>query len=308
MPKSKKTDKQTILFVINPISGDTEKDDLLDELKRYSEVEDFRYEILYTTGENDIERIADKLANTEYSKVVAVGGDGTCNMVAKQLINTSILLGIIPKGSANGLANELMLPTNLQEALKTAIKGTSKKIDVLKINQDHISLHLSDIGLNAKVVRRFENDRIRGFWGYAKHFFKELKTSKPTKFKLVTDEKIIFRKAHMVVIANATSYGTGAVINPEGKIDDGKFEVIFIRPYSFWHLLKMIIPFYTRKIHTLDYVDTFSCKDAVIHNLKKQVLQVDGEVIGQMEKISVESIPQSLNVVIPQHLTQFTFI
>lgn len=299
MPKSKTASKQFILFIINPISGDTDKDDLVTELKSYSNTENFAYEIFYTIGEDDEKKIAKKLSQTNYDKVVAVGGDGTCNLVARQLINTTKHLGIIPKGSANGLANELMLPTKLQEALKTVVKGKTKKIDVLKINQNHISLHLSDCGLNAKVVKRFENDKIRGFWGYAKHFFKELKTSKPTKFKLVTDEKVIYRKAHMVVIANASSYGTGAIINPEGKIDDGKFEVIFIRPYSFWHLLKMIVPFYTRKIHTLDYVDIFSSKSAVLYNMKKQELQVDGEIIGRQEKISIENVSQSLNVIVP---------
>ena len=300
MPNSKETKDIAILFVINPISGDTEKDDLISELQQFSKTELFSYEIFYTTGKDDAQKIAAKLEESTYNKVVAVGGDGTCNLVARHLINTSIQLGIIPKGSANGLANELMLPTTIKEALRTAIKGKIKKIDVVRINQDKISLHLSDIGLNAKVVKRFENDKTRGFLGYAKHFFKELKITQPTKFKLITDQEIIQRKANMVVIANASRYGTGAIINPEGKIDDGKFEVIFVRPYSFLQMLKMIIPFYTRRIHTLDYVDTFSCKNAVIHNVTKQVLQVDGEVIGPREKISVECIPQSLNVVVPK--------
>ncbi|HKJ41883.1 MAG TPA: YegS/Rv2252/BmrU family lipid kinase [Sunxiuqinia sp.] len=298
MPKSMTASKQSLLFVINPISGDRNKDSLIDELKIQSGENGFSYEIFRTTGNNDTEKLQEILSKKHFDKVVAVGGDGTCNLVARQLINSSIAMGIIPLGSANGLASELTLPTNLYEAFQTVINGHKKSIDVLKINQDHLSLHLSDIGLNAKVVERFGKDNVRGFWGYAKHFFSELKTAKPVKFKLISEDKIIYRKAHMAVIANASSYGTGAIINPQGKIDDGMFEVIFVRPYSFWHLAKMIIPFYTRKIHTLDYVNTISCTEAVIQTPKMQVIQVDGEVIGRMDKISIECLPSCLQVLV----------
>jgi diacylglycerol kinase family enzyme len=288
-----------ILFVINPISGDVDKSNLESAIEGHFQGQQATFKIFYTTGENDIENLSTLIKEITPGKVVAVGGDGTCNMVGNVLLKSKIPMGILPLGSANGLAKELQIPQQVTEALKVITDGKPKPIDTLLLNQKYLSLHLSDIGMNAQVVERFEKDSGRGFWGYARSFFKEVGDAKPLPFKLQSDTKTIVKTAHMVVIANASRYGTGAVINPKGKIDDGFFEVIFVRPYSTWHLLRMIIPFYTRRIHTLPYIDTFSCKKAVIRNFQKQVIQVDGEVIGRNQEVVVEIMPQSLLVLVP---------
>jgi len=185
------------------------------------------------------------------------------------------------------------------DALDVVVKGQIKAVDTVILNKEYLSLHLSDIGMNAKMIERFEKDSGRGIWGYVKSFFKEVGEARLSSFELICDQKTVVKNAYMVVIANASKYGTGAVINPKGKINDGFFEVIFVRPYSTWHLLKMIIPFYTRKIHTLAYVDTFTCQNAVIRNFQKQAVQVDGEIIGRPEEVFVEIIPQSLKILVP---------
>lgn len=299
MPNKIGNNQQKILFVINPISGDIDKNHLKDRIQFFAAKQNFSYRIFYTTGENDPALIKEIISEFKPTKVISVGGDGTCNLVGKILLNSTIQMGIIPLGSANGLAKELMIPQTLDEALQIVVDGTPKTIDVLKVNEDYISLHLSDIGVNAKVVARFEKDNVRGFWGYAKHFIKELQVAKPLKFKLIMENQCLYKKAYMVVLANASNYGTGASINPEGKLDDGQFEVVLIRPYSFWQTIKMVIPFFTRKLHLLDYVSIYNCKKVKIINHKKQIVQVDGEVIGRLEEVNVEIIPQSLQVLAP---------
>ncbi len=121
--------------------------------------------------------------------MVAAGGDGTCNMVAQLLINTNIKLGIIPLGSANGTATSIKLPSDLRKNLEIIIDQKSKPIDVLKINENHISLHLSDIGVNAKIVDKFDKGNLRGILGYGKYFMEELKNAKPAKFKIISSNK-----------------------------------------------------------------------------------------------------------------------
>lgn len=301
MPNKKLNNPQKILFVINPISGDIDKNDLKEKIKTFSEDQHFAFEIHYTKGKNDQQLITESIQNYAPDKVVAVGGDGTCNLLAKILMNRNIPMGIIPLGSANGLAKELEIPQNLDEALKTIIADKTKAIDLLIINQKHVSLHLADIGINAQVVKRFERDHIRGFVGYAKHFAQELIAAKPLKIKLILDGRKIIKTAYMVVIANATKYGTGAIINPKGSISDGKFEIILIRPYSVWHLFQMVIPFFTRKIHELDYIKSFSGQKATIQNYGRKELQIDGELIGRLKEINVEINPQALEILIPEY-------
>ncbi|KOH42736.1 diacylglycerol/lipid kinase family protein [Sunxiuqinia dokdonensis] len=300
MPNNQLNKPQKILFVINPISGDIDKNDLLERIKTFSEQRHFTFEVYHTKGQHDAKLISESIEKYEPDKVVAVGGDGTCNLLAKILMNKNIRMGIIPLGSANGMAKELEIPQNPDKALETIVADKTKAIDLLVINRAYISMHLADVGINAQVVKRFERDQIRGFPGYAKHFIQELFAAKPLKFKVTLDGRKIIKKAYMVVIANATKYGTGAMINPRGNISDGQFEIIFVRPYSVWHLFQMIVPFFTRKIHELDYIKSFSGKKATIHNYEKKELQIDGELIGRLKEINVEINPQALEILVPE--------
>ncbi len=302
MPEEGANEKvQKILLVVNPVSGDIDKRNFVDEIESFSKELNFSYRVYYTVGKKkkDISHITELIRRHSPDKVVAAGGDGTCNMIGGILLNSGVAMGIVPAGSANGLAKELGIPSRLNDAWEVIIHGERKKMDVLLVNEKHISLHLSDIGLNAQIVENFEKGNIRGLLGYARHFARELFTSAPLKFKVVLDQKIIYKKAYMAVIANASQYGTGAVVNPKGEIDDGYFELLFIRPYTILQLLKMMVSFFTKPVRSMNYMDTYKCRKVDIFNLEEKPVQVDGEIIGRMGKVSVEILPQSLVVIVP---------
>ncbi|QIA09313.1 diacylglycerol/lipid kinase family protein [Draconibacterium halophilum] len=291
--------EEKLLFVINPVSGDIEKDDLKTQVRNFMKERDKQVEFFHTTGENDKQKITDKLEELQPETIVAVGGDGTCNLVAQTIVNKPIQMGILPLGSANGMASELNLPTTVDENLRLITTGKSKKTDVLKINEDHICLHLSDIGFNAQLINTFEESDSRGMFGYTKSFIEEFGNAQPASFEITLNDSTFSQKAFMVVLANASKFGTGAVINPEGKVDDGLFELVIIRPESFTEFLKMLVPFYTRRIHTLDFIDTYKCKKVQIKNPERQTLQIDGEIIGQPLQVNVEILPRRVEMIIP---------
>jgi len=301
MPLENEDKSKKILFVVNPISGDIDKADFQEVLKDFMGSQKQDFEVYLTNGKDDKSQISKRVDSLKPHTVVAVGGDGTCNMVAQQLLNKNIKLGIIPMGSANGLATGIGLSNNLNENLQIIINGKSKPIDVLQINNDHISLHLSDVGVNAKIIEKFDKGNLRGIVGYGKYFIEELKNAKPAKFKIISPEKSRKKKAYMIIIANAAEYGTGAVINPHGQLDDGVFEVVVIRPKKIAQVLRMIIPFFTRKIHLLDFIDIYREKAVTIENYNRLPLQIDGEIIGQPERIDVEMLTHALQLIVPNN-------
>ncbi len=95
--------------------------------------------------------------------VVAVGGDGTINEVARCLVNTKTRLGIIPSGSGNGLARHLNIPLNFEGALRLINKGISSKIDTATIN-DEVFISIAGVGFDALVAKLFAEDSNRGFF------------------------------------------------------------------------------------------------------------------------------------------------
>ncbi|MFW6369654.1 MAG: diacylglycerol/lipid kinase family protein [Bacteroidota bacterium] len=288
------------LFVINPFSGGRDKTDIEKQITTF--VGNSRTEIAfyYTTGKNDAKNIKNIIDSDSPERIIAVGGDGTVNLVARLVLNTTMVMGIIPMGSANGLARELNLPTGITDALEVLQLNKIKKIDAIRLNNQHLSVHLCDIGFNARVIERFEKDNIRGMLGYAKHYLNEIGQYHSFKVSVQPQGKKRRKyKASMLVLANATKYGTGVQINPKGKIDDGKLEIILIRPYTFKHLIHLAWSLITGTLHKLQYVKIFKGKKFTIINHEKQPFQIDGELVEPERKITVEIIPQKLQILIP---------
>jgi diacylglycerol kinase (ATP) len=288
-----------ILFVINPVSGGKEKHDWEASIRQFFKDKPHAIEFYLLTGKNDKISIQYHMERLRPDRVVAVGGDGTVKMLAGILKETTITLGILPAGSANGMAKELKIPLSTEDALNIIANGVSKKLDLIKINEEEICLHLSDIGLNALLVKHFEGSKKRGMWGYGKAIVKVL-WKKPLMYVTIkTDREEARRKAYMVVLANAQTYGTGAIINPEGKPDDGLFEIIVIRKLNLIELLKMLI---THKPFHPNRIEVFQTKAAEINLKRKSYFQVDGEYLGKTICIRARILPQIINVMLSKEV------
>ena len=272
------------------------KDSRENAIREYFVTSPHTAEIFLLDGKNDAASLDYWIERIKPDRVVAVGGDGTVNLVAKKIMGTQMIMGIIPAGSANGLATELGMPNNTEAALEIIINGEAKDYDVLKINDLHISLHLADVGLNAQLIKYFEESNWRGKLGYAKVLLKTLWKKQKLTVNIETPDQNISRKAFMVVLANSRTYGTGAVINPDGNLRDGKFEIVIVRRLALSELLKMIIfhkPFNPKK------VEVISTKSAIIKTKNKSYLQADGEYLGKEKFIKATMAVEKVRLIHP---------
>ena len=284
-----------ILFVLNPVSGGKKKIDWEPLIRNYFKNLSHTIEFYVLDGKNDTDSLKYWFEKFHPDRVVAVGGDGTISMVAKQLLGTDMALGILPAGSANGMAKELQIPEKPEEAIDIVVNGRVKCCDVIKINEKDICFHLSDLGLNARLIKYFEESPLRGMWGYARMVVKVLWRKKLMDAHVVADNLDITIRAYMIVIANASKYGTGAVINPDGKVDDGKFEIVIMRKFSVSQLFKMFLSY---KNFNPKKVEIFQTREATITTKSKTHFQVDGEFKGKIDKVNAKIIASQLNLLL----------
>jgi len=284
-----------ILFVLNPVSGGKKKIDWETAIRNYFKNLPHVIEICILKDKDDTGSIKYWIEKLQATRIVAVGGDGTVSLIAKQLYGTDLIMGILPAGSANGLAREFDIPEIPSKALDIIINGKVKCCDVIKINDNEISLHLSDFGLNARLIKYFDESRLRGMWGYARMVIKVLWRKKLMNAHIEADNINLETSAFMIVIANASKYGTGAVINPEGNLGDGLFEIIILRKFPVLELVKMLLSY---KKFNPKKVEIFQTKKATITMKRKTHFQVDGEYKGRIDKVVAEIIPSQLNLLI----------
>ena len=254
-------------------------------------------EFYLLTGKNDRTSIDHYIATLQPDRVVSVGGDGTVKMVAEILRDKQIPLGIIPAGSANGMAKELNIPVDIDVSLDIAVYGKPKAVDAICINDDELCIHLSDIGLNAMLVKYFEGSKKRGMWGYGRSLLRVMWTKPKMYATITTDKGTVKRKAFMVVLANARKYGTGGNINPDGDISDGYFEVVVLRRINLVEVLKALL---TERSFDPTKIEVFKTTRVHVKTTKKHYFQIDGEYRGRIREFKAEILPHALLLVLPE--------
>lgn len=289
-PKSK---NHKILFIVNPASGNKEVD-YKKEIKAFFKPRDEEFEIYQLPENCSLAKIKSAIEKSTAGRVIAVGGDGTLKLVAECLLETKTPIGIIPAGSANGMAKELGIPLELNEALELAIKGKPKQIHAVLINNE-LCIHLADIGFNAYIVKKFDELPTRGMWTYAKAAWHAFWNHRKMDVEFKIGKKTIKQKAAMVAIANATQYGSGLQINPDGKLDDELFEVILVKEYAVMEIIKIWIsklPWNPKKI------ESFQTAHLKITTKHKVHFQVDGEYLGKVDQVEAKLITKAINVIV----------
>ena len=154
-----------INFLVNPISGNTKKDEILKLVHTEMQRNNIDFEISATNISGDYDYLKDKIEREGITDIVIIGGDGTVNQVVSELRDTKVKFGIIPMGSGNGLALAAGIPKKPQDAISIAIKSEAKPIDAFYIN-DHFSCMLSGIGFDAQVAHDFSTKASRGLMTY----------------------------------------------------------------------------------------------------------------------------------------------
>lgn len=284
------------LFAINPVSGGNDKSSWEAGISRYFANSPHTFHQFYLNGKTDEALIRQQLDQHKPDRMVAVGGDGTIKVVAAALLDSHIPLGILPAGSANGMARELGIPPDLEGSLALLVDGVPRPTDILAINDSEICLHLSDIGMNAQLVRYYEKNNLRGKLGYLRGVVRVLWKHRLMRVSVTVGEECVQRVAFMVVLANARMYGTGAVINPEGNPFDGHFEVVIFRRLSILEIIKLFWryqPFDPRKI------EIHPATSVTIDTHRRAYFQIDGEYRGKITSLKATVKPGALQILVP---------
>ena len=283
-----------LLFILNPKSGNNGTD-WHQQIQDYFKDSNHCIKIYELPDSCNPEQIKQQINDYQPQRVIAVGGDGTVKLAAQCLLHSNIPLGILPAGSANGMAKELNIPLNVTKAMDVAVNGGTKKIHLVKINEE-ICIHLSDIGFNAFVIKKFEAEQKRGMWSYVKAAIKVWWNNRRMHVKIQTDKQWAKRSAAMVVIANATKYGTGALINPHGRLDDEVFEVIVVKKLSVKEVFKMIV---THTPYDKTKTEVLQTSSLHIQSRRRAHFQVDGEYMGKVNNVKAVILAYALEVIVP---------
>lgn len=288
--------KRRILFIINPISGGKRKYNFEKFARRQFDENLFLLEFVFTEKPNHAELLAREGLANKFDVIIAVGGDGTINEIAKVLLNTQTPLGIIPKGSGNGLARALEIPLDEKGALTLISKMTVREIDAGYINGIPF-FNMAGMGFDALISSRFAKKDLRGPLGYMQTILYEISHYKPLDYEIIIDGHVYPRKAFMISIANSPQYGNEAYISPKASIEDGLLDVCIVKPFHLIVLPKMIYHLFSKTADKTKYVEIIPGRNIKIKRSSLEEVHIDGEPILLDKDLEVNVSPKSLKVI-----------
>ncbi len=260
------------------------------------------FDVAATEGPGHATELAKAAVAAGAELVLSVGGDGTANEVAQGLIGSQTALGIVPAGSGNGLARALRLPLAPGPAMDALEAGVRRRIDVGVLNGQPF-LNVAGAGFDAAVSRAFHDSGRRGgrrgLAGYVRLSLREMARYRAPRLVLEADGVRRELRPFLLTFANGPQFGSGAVINPGGKLDDGRLEVVIIEDGPLAGLLAASPRLFLGGIERVPGYARLSVARATLTAEDSITVHRDGDPHADSARVEVSLLPRALTVVAP---------
>jgi len=288
--------------IINPISGIGSKRKIPKMIEDICAKNQCLLTLSFTEYAGHASELTRQALDEGANIILVVGGDGTVNEVAQSMLYSEAVLGIVPKGSGNGLARELHIPMDTKKALDVIIKGHVTTIDSCKAN-DRVFFCTCGVGFDAAVSQKFAGEKHRGSLTYIKNTIEEYLSYKPQTYELLVDDQSICERAFLIACANASQYGNNAFIAPHANIQDGQMDITILSPFTPLDIAPLAIQLFTKQIAQNSKIKSLKAKQLSIIREKPGIMHLDGDPVMAGERVDISVIPQSLKVFIPEEVS-----
>lgn len=289
--------KKRIIFIMNPISGVVRKSGIPKIIENTLDKEHFDFSIVKTLYSGHASEIAKNAKEEGCDIVVAIGGDGTINEVARSIINSDTALGIIPCGSGNGLARHLMLPMDAHKAVEVINLHTTHELDYGLINNIPFFCTCG-MGFDAFISMKFAESGRRGPVTYLENILREGLKYKPETYEIEDENGTTRQRAFLISCANASQYGNNAYIAPQASMNDGLLDVIIMKPFDMLEASQISIDMFNKTLDKNSRINTFRTRHIHIRRERPGLIHYDGDPIMADTDVDISVVEKGIKIII----------
>ena len=292
---------KNIAFIINPISGAKETQNAKRKLPKLImqtlDMEQWLPNIVFTEYAGHATELAHQYARMGFDAVVAVGGDGTVNEVARGLKDTKTALGILPMGSGNGFARHLNIPIRPQKALEMINHSEPINVDYGLAN-GRLFVSTCGTGFDAVVADNFAGSNKRGFMTYLQNTLKVAFSYQPQTYHIVGDGLDVTHKAFLITFANANQWGYEAMIAPKASVQDGKMDIMLMSSHAILGSASLALRLFTGSIDNSYFMDTIRAKEITLEREEVAPFHIDGDPVEMDKDMHIKIVADGLKVLV----------
>ena len=230
--------------------------------------------------------------------LVVVGGDGMVHLGVQAVVGSDTTLGIVPAGTGNDVARYLDIPrSDTKAAVDVVVGSRCRRIDLARSGALHFVTVMA-AGFDSLVNERANAmPWPRGRMRYHLATLGELRVFEPIPYTIELDGEVRQLDAMLVAIGNGPSFGGGLRITHGASLDDGRLDVVIIKPMSRLGLVRTYPMLYTGG-HTRHPQYEHHLVRSVTVDAPGIVAYADGERIGALPR-TVDVAPDLLKVLVP---------
>ena len=301
---------KNIAFIINPVSGSKETQSAKKKLPKLImqtlDMEQWLPNIMYTEYAGHATELAYQYARMGFDAVIAVGGDGTVNEVAKGLVKgerskvkgeRETALGIIPMGSGNGFARHLNIPIRPQKALEMINHSEPISVDYGLAN-GRLFVSTCGTGFDALIADHFAGSNKRGFATYFQNIIHDIFSYTPQTYHIVGDGLDVTHKAFLITFANANQWGYEALIAPKASVQDGKMDIMLMSSHAILGSASLALRLFAGSIDDSHFMDTLRAKEVTLEREEAAPFHIDGDPVEMEKDIHIRIVPDGLKVLV----------
>lgn len=313
-------------LVYNPIKVEQEK--LRASLQRLSRDAGWGEPLFYETTVDDLgQGVTRQAIDAGAAAVLVAGGDGTVRAVAEALNQSGVPLTIVPSGTGNLLARNMLLPLdNPETMIQATFDGTEIGVDigVARVIRDdgsaeeHGFVVMAGIGLDAAMIANTNPDlkKAVGWVAYVDGAARSLPTAKPFRvmYQLADHHRMHTAKVQSVLFANCGALPAGISLIPDASLRDGLLDVVVIQPKGpfGWLSVWRRVAWDNSVLHrtrTGRRVLELRGTDSSVHYLRgtgietathpAQPIELDGDEFGEAVRLDCRIVEHGLLLMVP---------
>jgi diacylglycerol kinase (ATP) len=295
------------LIILNPVAGQDDNARLRRRVGGAFAFHNAPFDLVETSGPGHATGLARDAAARGYRAVCVVGGDGTLAEAATGLAGTDTPLALIPRGTANQVAQNLRIPTELEEAVDVAVHGIPSAVDLGRIGDRYFAL-VAGAGFDAATMAAATRE-MKGRWGFAAYVFAAVKESlkaQPVDFRITADGEVLVARAVTVMLANVGELFAQFVPfpvplgpRPRSSWQDGLFDVVVVAPRNVMDVPGVLWKAVGKRFSGDDpRLLHFQAKTVTIESDPPIAVQIDGDPAGETP-LTATAVEQGVRIIAP---------
>jgi diacylglycerol kinase (ATP) len=244
-----------------------------------------------------------------YTTLIAMGGDGTMQLLARECIGRPIRMGVIPAGGGNDFAGALGLSADMEEAVGVIVDDKVRNVDVLRVQvaggRDREAIYLGGggMGLDAQALQYASGRFLKwpGRLRYVASAVAALRGFKGVQLEAeFPDSEVpkIVKRVLLAAVLNTPTYGGGLRLAPEARLDDGILEVVTIEMLSKLEVLRLLPRLLISGELKSQRLERVRARKVKLTAPRETWFHGDGELLG-ISPVEIQVLAKALCVLAP---------